>query len=601
VIRFVLSGIAVAAVVALFFLWRNREAPTRQLGAVPDSADSDVVEFDVQLGASGRSLGSDWGNDVILSPDGRRIVFVARGSDHVLRLMTTVIREQRTVTELRETEGARAPFFSPNGRWVGFWADGRLKKVAIDGGSPDVLTDAIHFGGASWDEGGIIAHIDGALKRVPENPGGSPIALIDDWTNETNERFTPLWPHILPGGTHVLYTAVGSAGPDDATLEVLALADLTRTPLQVRGTFGRYLDGNLLYIRQGALYAVPFDLKLLEARRPEALVLDRVAYSAVFGYAQVDVSRSGRLIYRRSPPLLAAWLDRGGTIEPLPLKPGPYMFPRLSPKGESLAINVRDSSGLRTDVYDIKLNQTSRLPFAPGSFSPVWHPEGFLVLGGRGGMSWMKPGMLKVETLTQSPNAQIPWSFTGDGTRLTYFEHSPSTFLDLWTVPTGHAGGKLTARVPEAFLQTQNRESFPSLSPDKQWMAYGAGQHPNWEVYVRPFPRDGSAPIEVSQGGGRIARWLPNGHEIVYRTDDHRLMVVDYQVKNGRFVPGKPRELTPTRLGDTGVVANFDVHGDRIIALVPESGVEAERIRNQATVMPRFAEEVQRRLAPAGK
>jgi eukaryotic-like serine/threonine-protein kinase len=603
-IWFVLGGLAVGAAV-VFFVWvRGHETSTSELGALrPDRRGTDLVEFDVELAAADRSLGSDWGNDVIISPDGTRVVFVARGSDHVLRLMTMVVGQPRSVVELRETEGARAPFFSPDSRWVGFWDQAKLKTVSVDGGSPVDLTDARDFRGASWGSGDIIAAIDDDLWRVSETSGEA-APVTTGLTNDRNQRVVPWWPHLLPGGTHVLFTAMGPEGADGATIEVLSLADGTRTPLVRGGTFARYLpDGYLLYVNQGTLFSVQFDLQQLAVRGARVPVLDeRVAYSPIFGFAQFDVARDGRLIYRSSPPLVPSWLERSGkVVEPLPLRPGAYSFPRLSPDGQRLAINVTDGGMLRLDLYHLGLNQTTRLPFAPGSTSAVWHPDGFLVAGGMGGMSWTRDDdMWKVETLTRTPNVQIPSSFSADRTRLAYMEAAPN--LNLWTIPVSHSGGRLTAGEPEPFVQTQYIATQPSFSPGDRWVAYGWGPQGHWDVYVRPFPPDASQPIKVSREGGRVARWLPNGRELVYRTDDHRLMVVDYQVKNGAFIPGTPTEWTSVRLGDTGVLPNFDIDpsGARILGLVPAAPDE-ERVRNQVTVMPRFADEVRRRLTPGGR
>lgn len=593
VIWFVFGGMTVGAAVVLFVSLRSRETPAAELGAI------EIIDID--LGRPGRSLSADFGNDVILSPDGTRLVFVARGSDHVLRLMTMRLG-QRSIDQLRETEGARAPFFSPDGRWVGFWADAKMKKVAVDGGSPIELTDAASFGGASGGEDGhIIAAIDGGLRIVSEVSGKS--TLIADLTKE---RVEPSWPDLLPGGKHVLFTAVGPRGPDGSNIEVLSVTDGRRTPLPIRAGFARYLStGYLLYVNQGTLFAVPFDAQQRAVRGTTRVPVleDRVAYDTIFGHAKFAVSRNGTLIYRRSPALVAAWLARGGGIEPLLTKPGAYTFPRLSNDGQRLAINVTDSGVGRIDVYDPGRQQTTRLPFAPGSMSPVWHRDGFLVAGSRTGMSWMNTDdMSKVETLTTASGAQIPWSFTVDGTRLAYLEASSASFLDLWTIPISHSGGTLTAGKPELFVQTPYVEGAPSFSPDGRWVAYGWGPPKgSWNVYVRPFPADGSEGIAVSKGGGRIARWLPNGRELVYRTDDHRLMVVPYEVKNGTFNVGEPKEWTPERLADTGVIDNFDVHGDRILGLVPASREEDERTRNQVTVIRRFSDEVRRRLSSGGR
>jgi hypothetical protein len=402
----------------------------------------------------------------------------------------------------------------------------------------------------------------------------------------------------------VLFTAVGPHGPDASSIEVLSLSDGTRRPLPVRAAFARYLSsGYLLYVNQGTLFAARFDRQQLTVHGTGVPVLDeRVAYNTVFGNAKFDVSRNGTLIYCGSPPLVASWLNRGGGTEPLVTGPGAYTFPRLSPDGQHLAINASASGVFRTEIYDLRRPEepATRPPFPPGSMSPVWHPDGFLVLGGRAGMSWMKADdMSKVETLTEASRVQIPFSFNADGTRLAYAESSEaSRSLDLWTVPVSHSAGTLTAGEPEPFLRTPSFVGASSFSPDGRWLLYASGSvsHGDFDVYVQAFPPDGSKAIEVSQAGGRAARWLSE-REIVYRTDDHRLMVVSYQVKDGPSIAGTPVEWTTERLGDTSVILNFDVHGDRVLGLVPASGDEAERARTHATVIPGFVDEVRRRLA----
>ena len=585
-IWFVLGGITVGAAVMLLVSMRNPETPATELNGV------------VELGGEGYSPGSEFGNDVILSPDGKRIVFVALGSDHVPRLMTMRLELGQRPVQLPETEGARAPFFHPDGTWVGYWAPPKLKMVSVDGGSPQELTDAENFGGASWGEDGdIIAAIDHTLRRVSLTSHTS-----EHVADLREEGLVPCWPDILPGGDQVLFTAVGPHGPDASNLQVVSLTDGNKTPLKIRAGFGRYLrDGYLLYANQGTLYAVPFNPKQLTVQGSGALVLqDRVASNAIFGNAKFDLARDGKLIYRRSPPLVAAWLHRDGTTTQLPIKPAAYTFPRLSPDGERLAVNVLDGGVNYTEIHDLRRQEVKRLSLTAGMMSPVWHRDGFLVLGSRAGMSWMKADDLsKLEPLTKTSNVQIPWSFTADGKRLAFIEPSPS--LDLWTLPLSDTGGQLRSDKPQLFLQTANVESAPSFSPDDRWLLYGSGRNDQWNVYVRPFPGDGSNEVKVSQEGGRIARWLPEAQAIIYRTDDHRLMVVDYEVKNGAFITSKARAWTKERLGDTGVISNFDVFKDRVLGLVPASREEADRARTQVTVIPRFLDEVRRRFSQGEK
>ena len=227
-------------------------------------------------------VGSEVGPDIVLSPDGTRIVFVARGGDGIARLHTRRLAEP-TVNELPGTEGARVPFLSPDGQWVGFWASGHLKKTAIAGGSPLVLCDAVDLLGGSWgDDGNIIAAVSfGRLARVIAASGQS--TVIADLAAESID---PRWPQVMPGARQVLFTAVGPQGPNAANIEALSLTDGTRKVLVRGGTYGRYLpDGHLIYVNQGTLYAVRFDLARMEVSpgTPTPLI-DDVLYSFTFRF-----------------------------------------------------------------------------------------------------------------------------------------------------------------------------------------------------------------------------------------------------------------------------------------------------------------------------
>ncbi len=268
-----------------------------------------LVRLDVELKSDG-SLGSEVGIDVVISPDASRLVFVSRSTDGVA-FLNTLRFEDGVVHRLPNTEGARVPFFSPDSQWVGFWAGGRVKKVAVDGGSPVALCDATDLYGASWGEDGtIVAALSfGRLFRIPTT-SGEPTLIVD----MSRDARDPRWPQILPGGTHVLLTAVGPQGPNAATIELLSLVDGTRKVVAGGGTFGRYLDGGYLtYLNQGTLFALPFSLDRLDvtSRTPIPILAD-VAYSSTFGFGQIDISRTGTLVYRRSSgrgQLVASWIE----------------------------------------------------------------------------------------------------------------------------------------------------------------------------------------------------------------------------------------------------------------------------------------------------
>ena len=563
------------------------------------AAASQLIQFDVELKSLG-SLGSEVGTDVILSPDGTRLVFVSRGVDGVPRLNTRRLDESQ-VAQLSGTEGARSAFFSPEGEWVGFWATGKLMKVPVEGGSPVVLCDMNDLLGGSWGEdGNIIAAVGGGkLVRVSAS-GGTPATLLD----VTSEHAFPAWPQVLSKSDQVLFTNVGLAGPNGATIEALSLSTGKRTVLARGGTFGRYLpSGYLTYVNQGALFAVPFSLDRMQASGTPKPVLDHVSYSSAFGFAQLDFSRTGALVYRKDndEQVVVELQDSAGRAEPLLARPGHYLWPRLSPDGHRVAFVDTEGGTPGLSIYERTSGRTTRLATPKELYLPMWTRDGrYLILGSFIGLSWIRAdGTGKPEPLTQG--MQVPWSISPDGSRLAYHALNPVTGFDLWTVPIQVSGTGVVVGKPEPFLRTAAYETYPSFSPDGKWVAYGSNESGSWEVYVRAFPDRGER-IQVSVGGGRIPFWSPNGHELFYRTDDQRIMSTTYSTHRDSFVAREPRPWSPSRLADTGVLANLDLTSDgrRFAVLSPALTAESQQSVNHVTFMLNFPSEVQRRLAPSG-
>jgi hypothetical protein len=310
-----------------------------ELWRSPRPLERPLVRLDVDLGPD-VSLGSVYGADAILSPDGTRLVYVSQG-----RLFTRRL-DQPDSTELAETQGALSPFFSPDGQWVAFFALGKLKKISVDGGSAIILCDGVGRGGSWGDDGNIIATLEanGGLSRIP-SAGGTPTTISELQSGEATHR----WPQVLPGSKAVLFTnsSAGLGEYNGANIEVMSLADHHRKTLVRGGTFGRYLpSGHLVYVNRGTLFAVPFDLDRLEVRGSPAPVLSRVAYSASAGSAQLDFSQTGTLIYRSAESggglFTVQWLDSAGKTQLLLAKPDAYSRPILSPDGNKLAIYTSD-------------------------------------------------------------------------------------------------------------------------------------------------------------------------------------------------------------------------------------------------------------------
>jgi serine/threonine-protein kinase len=276
------------------------------------------------------------------------------------------------------------------------------------------------------------------------------------------------------------------------------------------------------------------------------------------------------------------------------------MFPRLSRDARRLAFALTESGVTNIWITDLHDERRVRLNAAAGEYSPTWSHDGrMLVLGSRNGLHWIDAtGSSEATPLTTSSAVQVPWSFSPDGTRLAFHELSPVTGFDLWTVAITKSERGLGAGRPELFLRTPAYETYPTFSPDGRWIAYGSGGYGRWDVYVRPFPDDGRGEVRISESGGRIPFWMPNGRELLYRTDDQRLMAIAYSVKDGSFIPERPRPWTDRTLGDTGVLSNLDVDpaGSRVLALMP-AGPRHQQSPNHVTIRLNAADEIRQRFA----
>jgi serine/threonine protein kinase len=330
------------------------------------------------------------GPQLALSPDGTRLAVIVRGGDGKIRIATRRFDQSEFAT-LSGTEGASAPFFSPDGQWIGFFADGKLKKIAIQGGSSVTLCDAPNVLGASWgDDGNIIAALnrEGGLSRVSSG-GGAPTAVMEP---DKNIREAIGWPQVLPGSQMVLVASVSVVGGsfDDANIEILSFKTGKRKTVLRGGFFGRYLatssgTGYLVYMHQNMLFAAPFDLGRLAVTGASQPVLEDVSSVNRYGTANFDFSGApsgpGSFVYISSTgqsPWLIYWLDSLGNTEPVISIPGYYWTPRVSPDGNSLAYAMGSSPAGGSDLWvkDLKRDAASRLTSLPGwNYWPVWTPD----------------------------------------------------------------------------------------------------------------------------------------------------------------------------------------------------------------------------------
>jgi predicted Ser/Thr protein kinase len=562
-----------------------------------------LMRLSVDLGP-----GSGPGRNVLaaLSQDGSRIAFPFMGSDGRRQVATRLLDSEKTDV-LAGTEGGTDPFFSPDGQWLGFFANGKLKKVPVQGGAAFTLGDAINPRGATWGKDGSIVfppNVVGGLWLVRDS-GGAPQQLTDPATK--NQR-THRWPRFLPASQAILFTGHSAAfGFDEAEIDVLDLKTRTWKTVLRGGSDGRYLpSGHLVYVRQGVLYAVRFDLSRLEVSGTPVPVLQDMFTSRLTGGGHFDAAETtGTLVYHSgkssdpSHPLV--WLDASGNTEPLLPVPSYYIGPRLSPDGRLLAVAAGGLLASDLYVWDILRGTRTQLTFnAQSNLDPVWTADGkHLIFSSHTSalytMWWIRAdGAGQPAKLLESPFNATPGSLSPDGRRLVFTLYGAETTGDLWTLPLDLSDPETPKPgKPEIFLQTPKSERDPVFSPDGRWIVYDSDDTGQPEVYVRPYPGPGGKWV-ISSGSGRAPRWSRDGRQIFYETAAGNLMAVDCQPQGDSFGAGKPRPFGGTR---TLVEPNFEVapDGKRIAAMMSGES-DGPKVNLHVTFLLNFFDELKRRV-----
>jgi Tol biopolymer transport system component len=462
--------------------------------------------------------------------------------------------EQAEAKPITGTEGGINPFLSPDNRWVGFWADGKLKKVPVDGGVPTPLCDVFEIFGASWGSDNSIVFAGGlaaGLSRVSAD-GGKPESLTTP--DPKREEYGHRLPSWLPNGKAVLFTVKGYTNDPPPWLALLRLDTREWHALLPDAADARYVPtGHLVFLRQGTLMAARFDPARLEViGQPSPLVenvMQTFTTSAHYntGAGQFDVSDSGALIYAAGGVLpdsqnSLVWVDQRGIEQPVTPLQFPFFAPRLSPDGRRITY-VTMGREWQVFVYDRNTGTNSRLTDEGMTDYSIWTRDGKRIV-----FSWQKStvpnlfsqpfdGSSPMERLTTSEYGQHPgsWSSSSDGQTLALVESHADSGEDIVLLEAR------SGRV-RPFLNSQFDEMYPEFSPDGRWIAYTSNDNESKrdEVYVRPFPGPGMK-IPVSSQGGREPLWASNGKQLFYRW---RGQVWAVEVRtDGGFATGKPRLL----------------------------------------------------------
>ncbi len=535
-----------------------------------------------------------------LSPSGRALVYVGRretSTQLYLRLM-----DRFEAVPMPGTQGAAGPFFSSDEQWIGFFAEGKLKRIAIAGGAPLTICEVGEARGACWGSDDSIFFTPGPAESLWKVPaaGGSPsrVTRLDFQAGERTHR----WPHLLCGGEILLFT-IGAAGTesfDDALVAAQSLKTGERRVLLKGGSDGRGVrTGHLVYSRGGTLLAATWDPCRLALTGGVFPVLEGVT-TEVTGAAHFAFSEAGSLAYvpggaQRVRQSLF-WVDPTGSEERLPLPSRQYEEPRLSPDGKRLALAI---GGVTHDVwaYDTTRRTVSRLTFEGDNYAPVWTPDGRHITfssnrDGPSNIFWKaSDGSGVDERLLANDYEKVASSWSPDGRVLAYTEYHPETGADIWTLGLG------PSEVPRPFLKTPFNEYAAMFSPDGRWLAYTSDESGRDEVYLMAFPGPG-AKWQISAEGGVEPLWSRDGNALFYRQGD-RLMTV--AVQSDPFEAAPPRPLFERRcgrglgLGFPGL-PNYDVGPANRFVMVTEA--EERKDPTQIAVTLEWFSELARGVSP---
>lgn len=533
---------------------------------------------------------------VMLSPDGSHLAYVAGGAGILGRQLYVRAMDQMEAKPVSDdplgTFGAH--FFSPDGAWIAYQSQGKLRKVPTSGGDSLTVCDAPAAGSGAWGQDGTIilgagAANLGGLLRVPA-AGGKPEVLT--MPNTQKGETAHGWPSFLPGGKAILFSIRTTGSWDDARIAALDLQTGEQRVLLEGGSNPRYIPtGYLVYARRRSLFAVPFDPERLQVKGTASPVLEGVSWSGGLGFADYSFSNLGELAYVPSDTesLKAAamvWVDRNGKAELLSAPTRAYANPSLSPDGTRVAVSIEGASTDDWDVwvYDLGRRTLTKLTYGVLNFAPAWTPDGKKVVfrnrdaSAQNSLFWVPAdGSGTPERLISTDLPATPGSWLPDGSALVFYQGAPGKHVEtrVLRIPGAPVGAGWKAETVLA------NGIMPQLSPDGRWLAYTAnstGESGKAQVYVQPFPTL-IGKWQISTDGGSSPRWTRNGRELFYRNGD-KMMAVDIESKGG-FRAGTPKMLFENSYGfsaaplQPGIGYDVSPDGRRFLMIKPVSEANA--------------------------
>jgi serine/threonine protein kinase len=508
-------------------------------------------------------------HSLAISPDGRYVAIAAAVNGKPRQLWLRPL-DALQAQPMPSTDDAQYPFWSPDSRYIGFFAQGKLKKISVGGGPSQTLCEATFGRGASWSADDVIVFspsggFGGSIQRISA-AGGVPVDI-------TKTKHDYRYPLFLPDGRHFVYLVEDPGkssgiyiGSLDGT-ERRLLSD--RSGVAFAPPASGMRNGHLLYVRtpENTLMAQPFDAASGQNAGDVFPIAEGVSLLSS-RYAPITVSENGVLMYSTGSgnENQMVWLDRAGKLLGPVGAAGGVAFPAISPDGKAVAFDRGSNIWLR----DLVRGAETRFTLDRQGSNPIWSPKGDRIAfrspgNGVDGL-YQRPasGTGQEELLFASADNKIPHQWSRDGRFVVYTDLTAKTGRDIWVVPMNE--GEQIPRKAVPFLQTEFNELQGQISPDGRWMAYTSDESAQREVYVRPFPTgDGKSKISIT--GGEQPRWLGDGRELSFVGNDGRLMLVAVKAPPGprpTLEPGSPDplfDLHLTGLGNT-IAFQYDVTAD---------------------------------------
>jgi len=605
------AGIIIGLGSALFFSTFRTPPPTSVARTIVDIAPADVLRT---LPDDARtSEGQLSRNAIALSPDGQTMVFSAIKGDQQ-QLFARAL-DQIEARPLAGTDNANTPFFSPDGAWVGFWANGALKKIPLAGGGATTICESLAIFGASWGSNDVIlfARENGGILQVAASGGTpSPITKVDGNAGEVSHRL----PHWLPGNRAFLFTVTRTVLPtwDDTLVVALTLDSGTRTMVLEGASDARYVGtGHLVFVRRGTLNAVPFDPQRLQVTKGAVTLVSDLMQAGNMPNTQTDtgagefsLSESGSLAYVRGglftfPDRLLVWVDRAGKIEPLAAPPRAFLYPRLSPDGATVLVSTQGDRNVW--LYNIARGTTTRATFEGRNMAAIWTRDGARITfgssrGGEENLYWQPAdGSRPAERLSKSSEQHRASSWSPDGRTLAFVANDVTdpNSRDIMALTPG-ANGK-----PTPLFATRFDENYPDFSPDGKWIAFASNESGRAEVYVAPYPGPGPK-VLVSVEGGHSPAWSTNGRELFYLqplgpagSGPYKMMSVPL-TSGATIAAGKPQPLFDTPLGLQANVRGYDLSADGTRFLMVQPQARPPLKPTQVMLVQNWFDELRRRV-----